>query len=160
MTDYLLNELLTVTCTLGQLIEIYGELAESILDQTQTRLGREKIDSLKKQIETEQDRLAKIKHAQQRKKELEKLRQDQDKAAGKKSQQNEVQHGSKTIQLLDGKGKLVAWLQVLGKDRVNILDARGRLVAKEISGMTFDKSGKFMGRGRQGLRVLGMNQRQ
>ena len=160
MTDDLLNELLTVTCTLGQLIEIHGELAESLLDQTQTRLGREKIDSLKKQIETEQDRLAKIKHTQQRKKELEKLRHDQDKEAGEKAKQNEGKHGSRMIQLLDGKGKLVAWLQVLGKDRVNILDARGRLVAREVSGITLDKSGKFMGRGRQGLRVLGMNQRQ
>lgn len=57
--------------------------------------------------------------------------------------------------LRNGQGRLIGWLQPVGANRLNVLDAKGRLVAREIDGMTLDRRGRLVGHGKQGLVVLG-----
>jgi hypothetical protein len=52
-------------------------------------------------------------------------------------------------------GKVVGYVQTLGRGQTQVLDRNQRLVAREVSGSTFDSKGKFAGVGAQGLRLLG-----
>lgn len=52
-------------------------------------------------------------------------------------------------------GKVVGYIHQLGKGQVQVLDKNQRLVAREVAGSTFDKKGVFVGKGNQGLRLLG-----
>ena len=61
--------------------------------------------------------------------------------------------------LLNQKGQVVGRLRTVGRNRVNILELEGWVVAREINGMTLDQNGRLRGFGKQGLRVLGMSQR-
>ena len=75
VTDHeLLDIIEEVTTTLGQIILTHQELTEGLLDQNQTNRSRYKIDSLKNQLEDEKEKLGQIRHQQQRKKELERIR--------------------------------------------------------------------------------------
>jgi hypothetical protein len=59
------------------------------------------------------------------------------------------------VSLLNQNGRLIGWIQPAGRNRVNILNANGKVVAREIDGRTFDGRSRFVGLGQQGLRVLG-----
>lgn len=157
--DELLAIIEEVTLTLGQILLTHRELAEGLFDQTQTRVAREKIDAVKDELKKEKDRLASIQHAQHRKRELEKLRQDQDKDTLDKAKQNEGKHASRMTQLLNGQGRLIGWIQPTGKNMVCILNSRGQIVAREIDGRTFDAKGRYRGNGKQGLRILGAHKK-
>lgn len=52
-------------------------------------------------------------------------------------------------------GKVVGYIHQLGKGQTQVLDKNQRLVAREVSGSTFDKKGIFIGKGSQGIRELG-----
>jgi hypothetical protein len=52
-------------------------------------------------------------------------------------------------------GQVVGFVHQLGKDQRQILNANQRLVGREVAGSTFDKSGRFVGKGNQGIRLLG-----
>jgi len=153
--DELLAIIEEVTATLGQILLTHRELTEALFDQTQTRVAREKIDAVKDELRKEKERLASIQHAQHRKRELEKLRQDQDNATLDKAKQNEGKHASRMTQLLNGQGKLIGWIQPTGKNMVSILNSRGVVVAREIDSRTFDAKGRYRGNGKQGIRLLG-----
>jgi len=153
--DDILSIIDETTVALGQILLRHRELSESLLDTQQTERGREKIDSLRKQIEDERENLAKIRHTQQRKKELERIRKAHDKEA--KEMQTEQKAG--LVSLLNQSGRLIGWIQTIGRNRVNILNANGKVVAREIDGQTFDGRSRFVGGGSQGLRVLGKSSR-
>jgi len=127
-------------------------LLEGLLDQYQADAEKQKIDSLRKQIEDERLNLAKIRHAQQRRKELERIRKQNE----KESKQSQTEQKLGTVPLLNQKGQLIGWIQTLGMNRVNILNPNGKVVAREIDGRTFDGRSKFQGFGRQGIRLLEM----
>ena len=152
--DELLSIIDDVTLALGQLLLTHRELTEGLLDQYQTDAEKEKIADLKKQIEVEREKLSAIRHAQERKKELERIRKDHEKEAkASKSKQTEQKLG--TVALRNQRGQLVGWVQTVGRNRLNILNPQGKVVAREIDGRTFDGRSQFRGYGSQGLRVLG-----
>ena len=63
----------------------HRELSENILDTQQTDRQKEKIDSLRKQIEDERENLAKIRQSQLRRKEFERIRKTHEKEAKERS---------------------------------------------------------------------------
>ena len=152
--DELLGVIEDVTLALGQLLLTHRELTEGLLDQYQTDAEKEKIAGLRKQIDDEREKLSAIRHAQQRKKELERIRKDHEREA-KASKEKQTEQKVGTLALRNQRGQVVAWIQTVGKNRVNILNPQGRVVAREIDGRTFDAKTKFRGRGNQGLRILG-----
>lgn len=125
-------------------------MTEGLLDQNQTDRSRDKIDSLKNQLEDEKEKLGQIRHHQQRKKELERIRKSHE-----RDQQTEGTSSKKLVSVRDQRGRVVGWIQSVGRDRVNILDPRGRVVGRFINGQTYNNRGNVVGRGDQLLRVLG-----
>jgi hypothetical protein len=79
--DELLSIIEDTTLALGQILLRHRDLSESLLDTQQTDRQKEKIDSLRKQIEDERHNLSKIRRSQQREKELERIRRDHEKEA-------------------------------------------------------------------------------
>jgi len=77
--DELISVVEDVTLALGQILLRHRELSENLLDIQQTDRAKEKIDSLRKQVEDERENLAKIRQSQERKKELERIRRDHEK---------------------------------------------------------------------------------
>jgi hypothetical protein len=147
----LLSIIEDATLALGQILLRHRDLSESILDTQQTDRARESIYVLRRQIEDERERLEKIRHDQQRRKELERIR----KAHEKESKGTQTEQKSGSVSLLNQNGRLIGWIQDAGRNRVNILNANGKVVAREIDGRTFDGRSRFVGVGNQGLRVLG-----
>lgn len=151
--DELLSIIDDATLALGQLLLNHRELSESLLDTQQTDRAKQKIDSLRRKIEDERQNLATIRQAQQRKKELERIRQSHAKEANEAKRPKQKQG---TVSVLNQKGQLVGRIQSFGNNRRNIMNAKGEIVAREIDGRTFNERGEFRGYGKQGLRVLGM----
>ncbi len=149
--DEILEILEEVTVTLGQLFLTHRDLTEGLLDQNQTNQVKLKIDSLRKKIDDQRGKLVQIRHVHQRKKELERIRRDHERESSKDTQ---TEQKNRTI--LNQKGQVVGWLQTAGRNRVNILDPKGRVVGREINGVTYDRRGQVRGSGIQGLRVLGL----
>lgn len=54
----------------------------------------------------------------------------------------------------DERGKVIAYVQQVGPDRWNVLDSTMKLVAREFFGDTYTPTGKFVGKGRQGLSLI------
>jgi hypothetical protein len=135
-----------ITITLGQILLSHRELTEGLLDQRQTDRAKEKIDQLKKRMDDEKEKLTTLRQHQQRRKALEKLRQ---------TNTTEGVSTNRMLALRDQRGRVIGWVQSLGKDRLDVLDAGGRMVGRLIHGKTYDGRGQFVGDGNQGLRVLG-----
>ena len=153
--EELLSIIEDATLALGQILLSHRELSESLLDTQQTKRGEEKIATLRRQIEDERENIAKVRHTQQRKKELERIRN----AHEKKAKETQTEQKAGMVSLLNQSGKLIGWIQTIGRNRVNILNANGKIVAREIDGRTFAGNNRFAGCGSQGLRVLGMSGR-
>jgi hypothetical protein len=154
--DELLEIIDEVTTTLGQLLLTHRELTEGLLDQNQTIRSQQRINALKKGLDMEKERLAQTRRSQQRKKELERIRQDHERESSKDTQ-TEQKNG--TVPVINQKGQVVGRIQTVGRNRVNILDPTGRVVGREINGVTYDRRGQVRGTGSQGLRILGISQR-
>ncbi len=131
--------------------EICDELIEDTLDQKRADAQQMRIDRVKRELEDEKAEMADLRHRQQHKREVERTRKENE----RRRQQNEGRGAGGLMALRNGRGQLIGWLQATGMDRVNVLDAKGRLVAREINGMTLDRSGRLVGNGKQGLVVLG-----
>jgi hypothetical protein len=54
----------------------------------------------------------------------------------------------------DQRGKVIAYVQQIGPDRWNILDRKGKLIAREFFGDTYTATGQYIGKGRQGLSLI------
>jgi transcriptional regulator of heat shock response len=144
--DELLDLIEDITVSLGQILLTHRELTEGLLDDGPTERSQKKINDLKKKLDLEKDRLTQHRRFQQRKKELEKVRDDHDK---------EVQSESKTTPIQSQSGKVIGWMQVVGPNRIHFLDHRGQVIGRFINGRTLDHRGRVVGLGNQGLRVLG-----
>lgn len=144
--DELISLIEEVTTTLGQIFLSHRELTEGLLDDGPTERSQKKINDLKKRMELEKDRLTQHRRFHQRKKELEKIRDDHDK---------QVQSESKTTPVQDQSGKVIGWMQVVSPNRIHFLDHRGQVIGRFINGQTYDHRGRVVGMGNQGLRVLG-----
>jgi hypothetical protein len=144
--DELLDLIEDITVSLGQILLTHRELTEGLLDDGPTIRSQQKIEDLKKKLEGEKIRLAKSRRSQQRKRELEKVRDDHD---------TQVQSESKTTPVQNQSGKVIGWMQVVGPNRIHFLDHRGQVIGRFINGQTYDHRGRVVGLGNQGLRVLG-----
>lgn len=146
-----LSDILSQTTTmLGELLATLGQLREGLADQRQTAAQQDKIDRIKRDLEDEREELKALRRRQQHKRELEQLRNQRQKPS-----QKEGKTAGGMVALRNARGQLLGLLQTVGNDRVNILDAGGKLVAREIREMTLDRSGRLVGRGKLGLAVLG-----
>jgi hypothetical protein len=133
-----------------QLLAMLSELRESSMQQREAGAQQDKIDRIKRELEDEKEQLKTLRRRQQHKRELEQLRKQRQKPS-----QLEEKAADGMISLRNARGQIIGWVQATGADRVNILDSRGRLVAREVSQMTLDRSGRLVGRGKLGLVVLG-----
>ncbi len=111
-----------------------------------------KLNALKARLAGEKLKLDKLNDAAKRKKELEKA----SKRSAGRSSANEGKQSR--VALHNNKGALIGWLSYEAGGKVTVYDSRGRLVARELAGITLDRTGRFVGRGRQGLVVLGRTQ--
>jgi hypothetical protein len=144
--DELISLIEEVTTTLGQIFLSHRELTEGLLDDGPTERSQQKINDLKKRLDVEKDRLTQHRRSQQRKRELEKIRDDH---------QKDVQLESKTVPIQNQSGRVLGWMQVVGRNRIHFLDHRGQVIGQFINGRTLDHRGRMVGKGNQGLRVLG-----
>ena len=147
LLDDLCSEVSRVVATHA---EICRELAEDSLDQRRTDAQQQRIDRVKAELEDEKTKLSRLRQSQRHKREVERSRKEHG-----AQRQHESQGGGGAVALRNGQGRLIGWLQPVGANRLNVLDAKGRLVAREIDGMTLDRRGRLVGHGKQGLVVLG-----
>lgn len=152
--DELISLIEEVTTTLGQIFLFHRELTEGILLQQQTDRSRDKIESLKKRMESEKEKLVQVRRSQQRKQELERIRKSHETETT-----TEGTSRSHLVSIRDQRGQVVGWLQSAGRNRVTVLDRRGVVVGRVINGQTYDGHGRLAGKGDQGLRVLGQTLR-
>lgn len=137
-----------MTVTLGQILLAHRELTEGLLDPTS--LTRKKVEDLKKRMEHEKEKLDQIRQHEKRKKELERLRR-----LSSKKHASEGVSRNRTLCLRNQKSQVLGWVRPMGMNRVDVLDWKGGLVGRFVNGKTYDGSGRFVGDGNQGLRVLG-----
>jgi Ni,Fe-hydrogenase I large subunit len=139
-----------ITSMLGTALAQHVKLYESIAGAG-VESQKLKLDALKARMGEEKLKLAKLKDTAKRKKELAKANQHKPSAARptvKESKQSR-------IALHNGKGRLIGWLHSESNGKVTVYDAKGRLVARELAGITLDRTGRWVGPGKQGLVVLG-----
>lgn len=148
-----INDILSQTTTLlGQLLATAGELREDMLYQRQVDAQQAKVDRIKRDLEDEKQQMKRLRHRQQHKREVDRNRKERN-----KHRQTEGRGAAGLVALRNARGQLIGWLQAAGMDRVNVLDSGGRLVAREINGLTVRSNGRLVGHGRLGLAVLGAN---
>ena len=105
-------------------------------------------------LDVARNRLAQAKEAAARKKALK--RANRHNAHGHiKRTANESRGKAESIVLLNGQGRVIGRFQREINGRVAIYDAKGLVVARELNGITIDRTGKLVGRGAQGLVALG-----
>lgn len=137
------------------------KIVEAIGGDGATVTMQQRLDAMKTDLATErakiaaqQEKLRDARRAASRKRELERIRNAGERPANKDAQ-IEGQGSQRTIQLLDGHGKLIGRIQQTGTNKFQILDSKGAVVAREIDGRTYTARGVYAGTGRQGLRLLG-----
>jgi hypothetical protein len=146
--DELIDIISSVTNLLGSTLAQHVELTETIAAGAGVESQRRKVAALKAKIADANLRLAKLKDRAKRKKELAKANQH-------KPATNEGKSTRSRVALLNGKGRWVGFVETLASGNVNIYDARGRIVSRELSGLTLDQNGRLFAKGRAGLVALG-----
>ena len=139
-----------VTIALGEILLSHRGLTEGLVDDQRIATARDRIEKSREEIDQEREKIRKTRDTLRRRQDLEKIRQDHEKVP-----QSEQKRPASMVPVQDQGGRVVGWVQSVGKGRFNILDQRGRVVAREIGNHTLDGLGRYAGRGRQGLRVLG-----
>jgi hypothetical protein len=131
-----------------------NELREDTIDQRQASAQQARVDRIKRELDDEKEQMKRLRHRQQHKRDLERTRKERE-----SHRQHEGRGGGSggLVALRNARGQLIGWLRVAGRDRLEVLDSKGRLVAREISGLTLNAGGRLVGHGRLGLAVLGAN---
>lgn len=151
--DELIELLSDLTTLLGTALAQHVELTESI-SGAGVESQRLKLDALRAKLADEKLKLAKLKDATKRKKELEKLRHSNDRSAARPTTNEAKNSGMVTLRATSG--RVVGYMRATGKDRADFYSAAGKLVAREVGDLTY-ASGKAVYRGRLGLVVLGQS---
>jgi hypothetical protein len=151
-----LGELLDdIIASVGDILINHYELQlESVTVLEPTDSAKKGIERIQKRLVWAKARLAKAKEASARRKKLEKVN-DLNRRGARRHPANESKVAVGRIQLLNGQGRLIGWLHSERNGKVTVYDARGRLVARELAGITLDHGGRLVGKGRQGLIALG-----
>ena len=152
----LLDVIDEVTIALGEILLRHRQLTESLVGDDTIKTSQDRIEKRRTEIEKLRNKIRKARETARRRRELEKVRKDHEKKAVA-----ETTHSARLIAVRDGGGRVVGWLQSVGGGKVNVLDRRGVVVAREIGTATLDRRGLCVGGGvRQGLRILGQSLRQ
>ncbi len=151
--DELIDLLSDVTALIGTALAQHVELTESISAGAGVESQALKLDALKARMADEKLKLAKLKDAAKRKKELEKLRDDNDRSAPRPTTNEAKNTGMVTLRAASG--RVVGYMRATGKDRADYFDRTGKLVAREVGGVTYDGAGKMVYREKLGLVVVG-----
>lgn len=125
-----------------------------MVDDAATDAAKEKLARLKQYTLAAKEKLDDIRQRQQRRRELEKIRKDHERHTAR-SAANESKSTRSRVALMNGKGRWIGFVETLANGNVNIYDARGRIVSRELGGLTLDQSGKLFALGRAGLVALG-----
>lgn len=148
------DELLAIvdeaTTALGELLLRHRQLREASLNSQVISASQERIEKRRAEIEKEREKIRKTRDVIRRRRELEKISRDHEKEATDEGKQS-----PRLVAVRNGRGAVIGWLQSAGGSKVNVLDRRGRVVAREVGGYTLSRRGGLAGAGRQGLRVLG-----
>lgn len=143
-----------VNVAVAQVIASYAELNEGMIDDAATDAAKDKLERLKAKTDDAKRRLSDLKDRQRHKREVEKRRKEHERQTAR-SAANESKSPQSRVALLNAKGQWIGWVETQRDGKVNVYDARGRIVARELAGITLDRTGRFVGKGRQGLVVLG-----
>jgi septal ring factor EnvC (AmiA/AmiB activator) len=112
------------------------------------------IDRKRKEIEKVRDSIRTIKDRQRRHAEMEReYRQSRAKKEANEQTRTDEQTTADSEMLRDGSGRLIGFRRKWG-NRTVFLNAKGKLVAREVAGRTYDSKGRLSGFGNQGLRLL------
>lgn len=152
--DELLDLISDVTTLLGTALAQHVELTESIAGAG-VESQRLKLDAIKAKLADEKLKLAKLKDTAKRKRELEKLRHDNARQTARPTTNEAKKTGMVTLRAASG--RVVGYMRATGKDRTDFYSAAGKLVAREVGGVTCDGQGKMVYRGKLGLVVLGQS---
>ena len=144
-----------VNVAVAQAIASYAELSEGMIDDAATDEAKTKVERLKLNTDAAKKRLADLKDRQRHKREVERRRKEIERG---KTQQTESKNTG-TVTLRAASGRVVGYMRAVGKDRTDFFSASGKLVAREVGGVTYDGQAKMVYRGKLGLVVLGHNTR-
>jgi hypothetical protein len=151
--DDLLSLLDDATVALSEILLRHRSLEESLLATKAISASHDRIEKRRAEIEKERTKIRKARETIRRRRDLEKIRKDHE-----KDEVSETVKYGLMVPVRDGNGRTIGWLQAVGKDRVNVFDRWGKIVARELGSTTFDHRGRVVGRGvNQGLRVLGQS---
>lgn len=153
--DELIDLISDVTTMLGTALAQHVELTESI-EGAGVESQKLKLDALKAKLAGERLKLAKLKNAAKRKRELEERRKENEAAAAKPN----VNEGRKSgmVTLRNAAGGVVGYMRVMGPNQTDFFDRTGKLVAREVDSFTYSR-GRVVFKGRLGLVALGVSLR-
>jgi hypothetical protein len=150
--EELISTLDELTSAIGEVLASHLEIRESILGlPSSTVAAKVRISQLQAKIDGEKVRLAKAKEAERRKRELLRKNRENDRRLKKEV----VARESRSVPVRDGSGKTIGFVLRINPQKTEFRDSKGRLVAYELGGRTYDGKGRFRGTGDQGLRFLG-----
>jgi hypothetical protein len=108
------------------------------------------VDRIKRELENGKQPLKRVRHRQWHKPEAARKRQKH-----LKHRRHGGRGANGLVASRHARGQLIGWLQSARLHCVNVRNAKGRLVAREINGMTLDLTGWLVGHSQLGLVVLG-----
>ncbi len=131
--DELISIVSDVTTLLGQVLAQHVELQESLVGGAGVERQKMKLNALKAKLAAEKLKLDKLNATAKRKKELEKAsKRSADRTTANEGKQSRVA-------LYNSKGALIGWLSYEAGGKVTVYDSRGRLVARELAGVTLSR---------------------
>ena len=145
-----------ICATIGELLVTNAQLKEGMVDDGATETAQEKLDRLKQDTLAAKERLADLKDRQRHKREVEQTRKEHERERSKAQQTEGKNSGMVTLRAASG--RVVGYMRAMGKDRTDFFSASGKLVAREVGGVTYS-NGKAVYRGRLGLLALGQSLR-
>jgi hypothetical protein len=147
-----------VTTAIGELLQCHQQLTEAFFERQGLEQAQAQIEKKRLEIQKLRDRLKKTRDAIHRRRELEQLRKRHEKEAKSsaiRQPQTEVaKNPAGTQAITDQRGRVIGY-RLGDKNRTTYLSPKGQVVAREVSDQTYDARGKMVGRGLQGLRILG-----
>ena len=155
MNSDLITILEEVTITLDQLLKSHGQLVEGFFEDNQISQSQDRIEKRRSEIDKERDRIKNIRDVLRHRRELDQLRKKNEKDVTKSPQTETTKKTTGLETISDQGGRVVGYRYQHSKHGVVFMDRNQRVVAREKDGQTFDKNGKYFGKGKQGLRAIG-----
>jgi len=146
-----------ITVAVGQILINGADLQmESITGDIGADAVKKKITRLKKQTQQASERLQGSKRQKKHRVEIERQRKEHETPAKTKLAANEAAIG-KCISIRNEKGVVIGRIQQTGENRINYLSNDGRVISREINGITLDSKGRLKSLQRIGQIALGQN---